>query len=511
MAGTENTRMLTPHQFDGGLALIREATPLRYQFKQFEIRRGDILRIPLNDHVGRASIPIVEKGHFVKKYQPIARAAGRVSIDQHAPSSGQVVGLHYANSLPGKEVSEIVLECDGEDKSVESTEVLNLERLADNESRQEKILRRISSAGIVGMGGGGFPGHIKLEEGIHSPVKILLINAVECEPLANSDRYLLEHHLEAIIDSTMLLTSLLNPRQVVLAVSDQGDEQRYQDAIAGTDIDLLVTPARYPAGSEKQLIKLLTNQELPLNQLPIHMGVVCFNAATAMAMFRAAKYDEPCISRFVTINANRRWVVETPIGISLDDLFSRISEVDSAGMKYRVGGMMMGTTVEPSYSIKKISNEISLLGKLVNSPSTAEPCIRCGECTAVCPARLQPQKLFEYSKLGDVDSIQDFGLFDCIECGCCTYICPSKIPLVSYFQRSKREVNGLTTQTREREQLAARYEKHLMRQDDTTPAERDVTLADIGTLDADSMDTEIQRLKQRLAARRVEKSDNDAE
>ena len=94
MAGTENTRMLTPHQFDGGLALIREATTLPYQFKQFEIRRGDILRIPLNDHVGRASIPIVEKGHFVKKYQPIARAAGRVSIDQHAPSSGQVVGLH---------------------------------------------------------------------------------------------------------------------------------------------------------------------------------------------------------------------------------------------------------------------------------------------------------------------------------------------------------------------------------------------------------------------------------
>ncbi|MGR8949992.1 MAG: electron transport complex subunit RsxC [Gammaproteobacteria bacterium] len=504
--------MLTAHRFDGGLPISRRVFSVPYEFKQVELRAGDQVRIPLNDHVGRPSLPLVTVGQRVKKHEMIAGLQGRVSSAQHAPAAAVVSEIRSAaaGGSTRARATDIVLVCLADDEPELPREALSTDRLGENSSLQSEIRRRIAAAGIIGMGGGGFPAQIKLDEGTQSTVNNLIINAVECEPLASADRHLLKEHLETIKDSALMLGALLKPERITLAVLQQGDEGEFHKALSGSGVELLPTPAQYPAGSEKQLVKILTGKELPLNQLPIHAGVVCFNVATSIAMYRAAKFDEPCVSRLVTLNTNRRWVVEAPIGMTMETLLERLGESVPADAVLRSGGMMMGRAIDMQQPITKISNEISLLAERDSALNSIRPCIRCGECAVVCPARLQPQKLFEYSKLNDLDSVQDYGLFDCIECGCCSYVCPSEIPLVQQFQRSKHEVNGLTNQALHRQQLARRYEQHLLRQDNRTPAERNVTLADIPHANDQEMDAELQRLKQRLAARAKGSSDNGA-
>ena len=494
--------MLKPHDISGGIDLDEFAKEPLAEFSSLEFVEGEEVRIPLTSHVGRDSTPCVEVGQQVKQFETVAVPNGPVSVAQHAPCSGVVTGLIENLSSQGLAgVSQIVLKCDGKRHTVSRGDALDIGNLSNDTSLRNEVERRITDAGIVGMGGAGFPAHLKLHEGIHTEIEDFIINGVECEPLARSDRYLLESRLDEILTGAKIIKDLLQPKRCVLAIGPWIDEKQLEKTLADTGIQLLQTTSRYPSGSEKQLIEILRNKELPLNRLPIHIGVVCFNVATIQAMYRAAVFSRPCVSRTLTVNARRRLIVEAPIGMTFGLLLQKIGEPVTAQTDITTGGMMMARAVTAQAPITKLTHEMSIHER-VRETLAAAPCIRCGECASVCPIRLQPQKLYELASLGDLDSIQDYGLFDCIECGCCSYVCPSNIPLVQYFINGKFEVNELGVLATQRNVRRERFVQHESRKVDKTPAARHAALAEIPTSDDDGLDNELEKLRERIAERR---------
>ncbi|MBI4006348.1 MAG: electron transport complex subunit RsxC, partial [Gammaproteobacteria bacterium] len=237
-----------------------------------------------------------------------------------------------------------------------------------------------------------------------------------------------------------------------------------------TDIKLVPLPVVYPAGGEKQLIKALTGLEVPSQGLPLDMGIVCYNVGTIYAVYRAVMYGEPLISRIVTITGkaikrprNLEVLIGTPIRELVDQCGGYIDEVQHQLM----GGPMMGFTLHgDNLPITKTANcIIAATAEEMPSPQPAQPCIRCGDCVAVCPVTLLPQQLYWYARSEDHDKLQAYRLFDCIECGCCAYVCPSHIPLVQYYQKAKAGIWNRERQRMKSDHLRGRHELHKAHQE----------------------------------------------
>lgn len=516
------------YDFEGGLKLDLSHSDLDKTIKTVNLLEGDELHIPLAAHIGNPSRAIVEVGQYVRKFEELAIAQGHVSVAQHAPSSGVVVSVpqtverdlssevlaaeplldqaksDQANAekpLANHGEQMIVISCDGLDEVHKLPPSLDLPGATEfyTESLKENLYRRIVAAGIIGMGGGGFPAHVKVKEGMLTEVGELIVNAVECEPLSLSDSALIEAQVETFVAATQMVGRLVEAKRIVIAVGSNVKSQRLSDLAAASGISIVQAPDRYPAGSEKQLIKIVTGKELPLNSLPIHIGVVCFNVATIIAMYEAAILGRPSIYRVLTLNGSEQTLVAAPVGLSICSLIERVEGASPDPDGVTTGGMMMSRPIGGlTTPVNKAITEISVRGPNLPSAELAQACVRCGECVGVCPIRLQPQKLYELSKQSDVDDLQDHGLFDCIECGCCDYVCPSNIPLVDYFRNAKKEVNALTDASADRAQLLGRYQAHLARQDNATPAQRNAALADTNDLTLENIDDELEKLKARL-------------
>jgi len=424
------------------------------------------LVLPLQQHIGAPTQAIVKVGDRVLKGQMVAQPEGYVSAPVHASSSGTVIAIEE-RGVPhpsGLAAPCIVIETDGKDEWCELTPHPDYKQLDPSELRN--ILR---DAGIVGLGGAGFPSFIKLNPGGHTAVDTLILNGAECEPYISCDDMLMRERPMEIIRGARIMRHALQARNCLIGIEDNKPEaisamrQALSD-IGEKTIEVVVVPTRYPTGGEKQLIKVITGKEVPSQGLPLEVGVVCHNVATAASVYRAVEKGEPLLSRVVTITGHGAAApknMEVRIGTPINHLLEQAGGTQGR-YQLLMGGPMMGFELQGEQlpTIKTTNCLLLASGDDLPPAVPASPCIRCGECAKVCPAILLPQQLYWHSRAKEFDKVQDYNLFDCIECGCCAYVCPSNLPLVQYYRFAKTEI---WTQEREKQASDRARERHEFR------------------------------------------------
>jgi len=419
---------------------------------QHDIMQGSIppkLYLPLAQHLGQAATPAVKVGDKVLKGQLIADLDGPISARIHAPSSGTVVAI---TKLPIPHPSALTAECivietDGNDEWIEHQGAATPQTIA-----REEIRHYVEQAGIVGLGGAVFPSAVKLDVSPDKKIHTVVINAAECEPYITCDDMLMRERAEEVILGARLIQKALNAKSCLIGIEDNKPEA-YQILLKATanysqdGVQVVQIPAIYPAGGEKQLIKVLTDIEVPTQGLPTDVGIICHNVGTAAAVYRAVYHGEPLISRIITLTGeavkkpgNYEALFGTPLGFLLDSVEYDPEQVH----RLLIGGPMMGFGLTDLRAplIKSCNCIIAAVNNELDTPPPAMPCIRCGRCAESCPMSLLPQQMYWFSKARDLEKVQDYNIFDCIECGCCSYVCPSNIPLVQYFRYAKSEIWG---------------------------------------------------------------------
>lgn len=427
----------------------------------------EVLILPLNQHIGAPAVPVVKPGDKVLKGQMIAEPNGVVSAAVHAPSSGTIVAIedHVIPHPSGMSAPCIVMHPDGEERWCEIEANTNYHTLPP-----EQLLSIIRHAGITGMGGAGFPSSVKLQP--RQAINTLIINATECEPYITADDRLIRERAEEVITGIDIVAHILDqPEHILIGIEDNKPEAygALESALASstfaTTIELVDFPTKYPSGGEKQLIQILTGQEVPSGKLPIELGIVCQNVGTTYAVYKAVCQGEPLISRVTTVTGNscsRPGNYETLIGTPISHLLAHAGFDEFLCQRLVIGGPMMGYSLDNLSAPVIKSTNCLLAADIEESPPSNIPqaCIRCGHCSEVCPASLLPQQLFWYAKAKDYDKLATHNLADCIECGACSYVCPSEIPLVQYYRAAKGEIRLMEQENVLADRARERFEHH---------------------------------------------------
>lgn len=445
------------HGFHGGVRVPRHKT-LSGESPLEPVPCPHELVLPLDQHVGSPAEPVVAPGARVLKGERIARPGGYVSMALHAPTSGRIAAIEarpVADRM--REAAQcVVLEPDGADRWCAREPVESPEDLTP-----PQIRARIASAGIIGLGGAGFPTHVKVSEGMAGEVDTLVVNGVECEPYITCDDRLIRERAAEVMAGANLLRRAVQARHCVVAVEDDM-EAAYSAlrAVARGDVEIVRVPERYPAGGEEQLIRTLTGMEVPVGGLPIEIGVLVHNVATAVAVWRAVRDGTPMISRIVTVTGAvaRPRNLEVLVGTPVEDLLRHCGGALDPDATLVLGGPMMGVPVTDVRAPVTKATPCVLVLERTAFAFEPKPCIRCGDCIDVCPARLQPQALYELAESGELEAARRLNLFECIECGCCAYVCPSHIPLVDFFRYAKSEIWERERDKREADQARLRHE-----------------------------------------------------
>jgi electron transport complex protein RnfC len=433
------------------------------------------LLIPLSQHIGTAAKPCVELGSTVLKGQKIAEAAGPVSVPMHAPTSGTITAIEHR---PIAHSSGILAPCieitsDGRDQWQPHQGIGDYKNASAS-----TLLAAIAEAGIAGMGGAGFPSAVKLNPGRERPIHTLIVNATECEPYITADDSAIRERAAEIIEGIGILSQILgHPSNIIIGIEDNKPEAiaALQPHVEGSGISVVSFPTKYPSGGEKQLIYILTGQEIPSGGLPADIGMVCVNIGTTYAIKRAIVEGEPLISRVTTMTGeacgiNRNY--ETLIGTMVSHMLEHSQFDEQRCSRLVMGGPMMGFSLTSAeVPIVKTTNCILAPSyQEIPDDEPAQPCIRCGMCAEACPVSLLPQQLFWYSQAEDYERLEAHNLFDCIECGACSYVCPSHIPLVQHYRHSKGEIQKARAEKVKSDHARQRFEFHQQRMEQ---AERD--------------------------------------
>jgi len=442
----------------------------------------DQLVLPITQHVGDPSQPIVGIGERVLKGQLLADAEGALGAPVHASSSGKVVAIEpwpVAHRL-GDTAPCIVIECDGEDRPVESVDSAeHFETLSPG-----ALLSRILQGGIVGLGGAAFPTAQKLMQARTGKPEFLILNGVECEPYISCDDMLMRERAAEIVGGAEILMHALQISICYLVVESDKSEalRRLGEVLAELQDDRIVlkqVPTIYPSGGEDQLVQLVTNREVPSGGLPSDVGCLVQNVGTAASVYDWITNDEPLISRITTVTGdgvNNPMNVRARIGTTVADVVEFTGGYAEHAEHLIIGGPLCGKSMSTD-RVPLVKSTNSILAVLKSSFQGRElPCIRCGDCAAVCPVRLLPQELFWHACADNETRLRDFGLTDCIECGCCDLVCPSHIPLTANFRIAKGRIRELADEKARAERARRRFEARNERNEQERD-EREVELA----------------------------------
>jgi len=370
-------------------------------------------------------------------------------------------------------------------------------------------LQAIRDAGIVGLGGAVFPTAEKL--GHEAACDLLILNGAECEPYISCDDMLMRERPMEILRGAIAMMELLGAKRTVVVI--ERDKPKAVDAIsAAADelgdqrIHLTEVPTVYPAGGERQLVELLTGREVPSGLYPIAVGCICQNVGTAYAVDRFIQLGEPLITRIVTVTGRgikNPQNVEVPIGARVPELIEFCGGYQGDVARLILGGSMMGYPLRTDdLPVTKASNCIVAARSDEVRQTFAEwPCIRCGDCVPVCPARLLPQEIFRASKAHNSEELEALGLSDCIECGCCDVVCPSQIPLTEYFREAKRALALETEHAALADVSQLRHElrsQRLVQRQEETEGLRDRLKSEVSKSDGkEIIEAAVARAKQR--------------
>jgi len=419
------------------------------------------LVIPIKQHSGRIGRLLVKVGDHVLTGQQLTASDHPMEVPVHASSSGVItsIELHTVAHPSGLSEPCIHIKPDGLDQWRERDPWPDFHRYD-----AIQLFDRIRQAGIAGLGGAGFPTYAKLSVA-REKAEIVIINGAECEPYITADDRLMREHAREILEGVEIIKHILRPTITIIAIEDNKPE-----AIAAfllhplpDDVIVRVIPTKYPSGSARQLIEILTGKQVPARGRSLSMGVVMVNVGTTYAIRQAIIEDEPLIRRVVTLTgsqfkkAGNAWV---RLGSSVRWLLTQFSLVPEPRQRVIMGGSMMGFTLpHADVPVVKITN--CLLAPSVSElpPRDDEVnCIRCAKCADVCPVKLLPQQLYWYSRAGDHENAEKYNLSDCIECGACAWVCPSNIPLVHYYRQEKAEIEHLREEAAQAERAKLRFE-----------------------------------------------------
>ncbi len=423
----------------------------------------EILILPLKQHIGSIGNVLVNVGDKVLKGQRLTHSDAIQCCPIHAPTSGFIVAIEARPIAHPSGLNDLCIVIAPDFHETWAHQQIYKDYA---EHSAETLIEHIRLMGIAGMGGAGFPSARKLQTS-HARTEILIINAVECEPYITADDRLMQDCARDIASGVQILQHILQPTLTIFAIEDNKPDaiELMNDALKSTPHVLVKSvPTKYPSGGEKQLIKLLTGQEVPHQNIPAHLGIMMQNVGTVFAIKRAIMDGEPLIQRVVTVTGNtlkekgNRWAL---LGTPIEFLLKKHGHyADKKLNRLIIGGPMMGYSVNnEEIPITKLTNCILVPTYHEMMPSQGEmPCIRCSACAEVCPASLLPQQLQWHAKAQEYEKCEEYKLSDCIECGACAYVCPSEIPLVQYYRQAKAEIQIRHTQAQAAERAKQRFD-----------------------------------------------------
>lgn len=405
--------------------------------------------VSLSQHIGRPAEPVVNVGDEVVEGQLLAKASSFVSANIHSPICGEVVGIEKRKNAQGALVDYLHIKSNGKQDSYTLPPLVN--------PTAEQIVQRVADAGIVGMGGAGFPTSVKLQP--KDPVDTLVINAAECEPYLNCDNRLMIERAEQFIQGVRLIAKAINVANIYVGIEANkmeayqtlvaldgviGDSKQELEQRKEGDIVVVLLKKKYPQGAEKTLIKACVNREVPVGGLPSAVGCIVNNVGTAYAVYDAVVNGKTLYKRLMTVTGHGISTpknIEVCVGTPLNAIVEFCGGITEDTVKLVSGGPMMGFTLTnlDGTTGKTDSGLLALTDKEA-STVLPTPCINCGRCASVCPMKLMPMYIDFYTTVGDTENAVKYGAANCFECGTCAYVCPAKRPIVQSVRLTKMKM-----------------------------------------------------------------------
>lgn len=399
---------------------------------------AEIMAFPMVQNAGAPCEPTVQKGDYVKMWQKIGDSGEYVSSPVHSSVSGEVVAVEMRPAPAGGMVKSVVIKNDFKDELYEGIAPANPD---------SSLVDVIREAGIVGMGGAGFPTHVKLNPPKDKKIDMVIVNGAECEPYLTSDhRVMLETPDEVLEGLSIILRGLSVPRGIIAIENNKQDaiELLSKKAERYENIQVANLKTKYPQGSEKHLIWAVSGRRIASGKLPMDVGVIVVNIDTCTAIARAFSRGMPLVRRIITVGGP---IVKSPknfavrLGTPVSELIKAAGGTTEEVRKLIMGGPMMGIALSTlDIPVVKGMSALLAFGEADADTGREMPCIRCGKCVRVCPMGLNPSFLSTRSAIGDWEACEKLSIFDCIECGCCSYVCPSNRYIVQGIRLAKAKI-----------------------------------------------------------------------
>lgn len=401
------------------------------------------LELILGQHIGAPCTPTVKRKEEVAEGDLLAETKRGLGVPLHAPAAGSIKALGTSAHPIRVSAPSVTIKTDPEAVPPAWEIDANWQQLS-----AEELLQKVHRAGIIGIGGAGFPTHVKLNPPADSPVDTLLLNGAECEPYLTADHRMMLEKAEEIVEGAKILLKILGIKACAIGIEDNKPDaistmQSAVDKLQEPEFTIAVETleVKYPQGSEKQLIQAITGRKVPAMALPSAVGVVVHNVSTTKAVYDAVVLDKPLIEKVITVSGrgiNKPANLLVKIGTKVKDIVDFCGGTTEDLARVVLGGPMMGFAVSTlDIPITKTTSSILFLSEDEIDTNELSNCIRCGWCLDACPMGLEPKEVGIYVEANRAEDTEQFGVFECFECGSCAYVCPAKRPLVQFVRLAK--------------------------------------------------------------------------